>query len=369
MKPRAAVAVDAPGLVVVGEQLQARAVGELVAPGGHQVAAVDELVRRLPRLVDVALHADVVARRRPVEPEAALRLRPAVVRAAAVRLLVRAVVEPLAVHAIAQVGRERAAVLQAGAALEVAGAERQHAALGLARGPGDDVDHAVDRVGAPQRRARPADHLDAVDVLRQHLLHVPVDAAEQRRIDAAAVDQDQQLVGQARVVADVEAARRDRVAGGVELRDFEVGREPQHLGDAGGARADDVVVADHVDRGGRVAERLGRLRDRGDLDVGELLDRQVAQVFDRLGMPGRRPRQQRRRHRCCSAPFPSTVGHRCLRFEARSALFCCATEQRARLPGKVPGAPDRPACENLNAGAAAGAAWRYVILNMSTCSR
>ena len=34
---------------------------------------------------------------------------------------------------------------------------------------------------------------------RQDVLHVPVDAGEQRRVDAAAVDQHQQLVGEALV--------------------------------------------------------------------------------------------------------------------------------------------------------------------------
>src|SRR5205085_8733174 len=35
----------------------------------------------------------------------------------------------------------------------------------LVAGPGDDVDHARERVGAVEGRTRSADHLDAIDVL------------------------------------------------------------------------------------------------------------------------------------------------------------------------------------------------------------
>src|SRR3546814_14059213 len=61
---------------------------------------------------------------------------------------------------------------------------------------GHDVDDAVYGIGSPQRRAGAADHLYAVDIFGDDILHVPIDAGKQRRINAPAVDQDEQLVGE-----------------------------------------------------------------------------------------------------------------------------------------------------------------------------
>ena len=44
---------------------------------------------------------------------------------------------------------QRAAILNGGAAFQIAGAQIEHAALGIARFAGDDIDDAVDRIGAP----------------------------------------------------------------------------------------------------------------------------------------------------------------------------------------------------------------------------
>ena len=64
-------------------------------------------------------------------------------------------------------------------------------AFGVLGVAGDDVDHAVDGVGTPQRAARTADHLDALHVFQQNILGFPVGAAEQRGIEGAAVLQHQ----------------------------------------------------------------------------------------------------------------------------------------------------------------------------------
>jgi hypothetical protein len=70
---------------------------------------------------------------------------------------------------------------------------------------GDDVDDAVDGIGAPEGAARAADHLDAVDILEERVLHVPEDAGMERGVDAAAVDENKEFVGRSAV----EAAARD----------------------------------------------------------------------------------------------------------------------------------------------------------------
>ena len=275
-------------VVEVGLQLQRRAVGEGVVPAPEHVAAGDDLIAAglgLVAAVIVPLEQHVVGvRGRPVEAQAALRLVPVVAGARAGGSL--GVVGPgfLGVDPVGQVGAHPPAVLNERVGLLIAAADLDEAALGVAGFAGDDVDDAVDRIGAPERGARAADHLDALDVLGRDRLHVPVDAGEQRRVDAAPVDQHQQLVGERlrRVVA-AEAARRDHIVAGAGLVDLQIGREAQNFRDAGGAGADDVIVGDHVDRRRRVAQRLGGLRGRGHVDVGQLVDRHVLQIFDRLG--------------------------------------------------------------------------------------
>jgi hypothetical protein len=77
----------------------------------------------------------------------------------------------------------------------------QARAQAVLRPPGDDVDDAVDRVRAPDRTSRSADDLDAFDVGQRHALGFPHHAGKQRRVDAAAVDQHLQLVGEAPGIA------------------------------------------------------------------------------------------------------------------------------------------------------------------------
>ena len=63
-----------------------------------------------------------------------------------------------------------------------------------------NVDQAVDRNRAPERRARAADHLDLLEIAQENLLHIPEDAGEKWRVKCAAVEQDLELavVGKAR---------------------------------------------------------------------------------------------------------------------------------------------------------------------------
>src|SRR5260370_13064911 len=60
----------------------------------------------------------------------------------------------------------------------------------------NDVDDAVHGVGAPYSSARSANHLNALKVLQRHVLGVPVNAAEEWRINSPAIDQDKQFVGE-----------------------------------------------------------------------------------------------------------------------------------------------------------------------------
>src|SRR5213079_3797576 len=83
----------------------------------------------------------------------------------------------------------------------------------------DDVDHAVDGVGPPQRGPGTADDLDPVNVLKWDLLHIPEHPGEEGGVDGTSIDQHQERIGGGAI----EAARADRPLAGVDLRDLQVG--------------------------------------------------------------------------------------------------------------------------------------------------
>ena len=147
-------------------------------------------------------------------------------------------VEIFGIHAVVSVVPQLAAVANSGETLLFgAAAARQQQALGIPGRPGDDVDHSIDRVGAPERRARATDHFDPLDIFQQRVLHVPVHAGEQRRIDAAPIHQDQKFVGE----QIVETPRADGPAMGVHARHLHAGNQAQGLGNARRARATKLV--------------------------------------------------------------------------------------------------------------------------------
>src|SRR5579885_3712936 len=58
----------------------------------------------------------------------------------------------------------------------------------------NDVNHAIDGICAPQRCPRAANDFDAVNVFEHDVLNIPVDAGEERCINAAPINQNQQLI-------------------------------------------------------------------------------------------------------------------------------------------------------------------------------
>src|ERR1700674_2727900 len=46
-----------------------------------------------------------------------------------------------------------------------------------------NVNYSINGVSAPERRARPADHFDPVNILERHVLRVPVHSPKKRGID------------------------------------------------------------------------------------------------------------------------------------------------------------------------------------------
>ena len=211
-----------------------------------------------------------------VQPETALVARPGIAVRRQRRQRHRVVgAADLAVQAQGGTGPGREAVARHELVVGGAGSGIDRQPLGFARGFGDDIDHAIDGIGAIQRPARPADHFDARHIGQRHIDILPEHAGGKRRIHAASVHQNQKLVGGFRRV---KAARADRVGKAVDARDFQIGRQPQGFGQVDRAGAANVLARNHVNGRRGLGQQLGSARHGCDLDLGKLLDGQGGQV-------------------------------------------------------------------------------------------
>ncbi len=111
-------------------------------------------------------------------------------------------------------------------AIHRAGAEGHARAQHLARALGDDVDDAVERVGAPDRRCGTANHLDALDLVEVRRHELPHRQPEEVLVDAPPVNHGQ-LGGRQRrrrtAGVDVDVARGN-------LRDVDARNGPEQIG-------------------------------------------------------------------------------------------------------------------------------------------
>ena len=152
---------------------------------------------------------------------------------------------------------QRAGITAVGA-VEAAEAGHRGGALHLARRLGDHVDHAVERVRAPHRRGRSANHFDLLHLVQVHRQEIPHHEPEEILIQTPAVEQ-RQLAGRQRAgraaAGDVDVPRRD-------LRDVDAGNAAQQLGEVLGRRVLDRHAGDHAHRGRRVDQRLLGARRR-----------------------------------------------------------------------------------------------------------
>ena len=133
----------------------------------------------------------------PVDTEPAAFHVPPVVGVASVGKHLIVAIEILGIDTVVGVFSQLAAVANTGKTLLLGAAAARHQQSSRIFGrPGDDVNHAIDRVGAPERGARAADHLNPVNVFEQRVLRVPVHAGEQRRVKAPPVHQNEKLVSE-----------------------------------------------------------------------------------------------------------------------------------------------------------------------------
>ena len=163
-------------------------------------------------------------------------------------------------------------------------------AVDLVRALGDHVDHAGQRVGAVDRRARSADHLDACDVAHRDAAASAAIAEVQLR-DRHAVHQHQHL----RVLVGVDAAYRvDRGEVGRGQRDVHARHGRQHFLQRVRAQRPDVLGGDHRGHGRCLGDELllaGRDAEELLLAEGE---QQVLLGFRRQGGAGLADREGER---------------------------------------------------------------------------
>ena len=160
----------------------------------------------------------------------------------------RAAVEALGEDAELQVGLRTCAPphLPDEAIDRTAAIEIHHAALSVTGFLRDDVDNAVNGVRSPDGAARTADDLDAIDVREHEILDVPVDTFKEGRVDTAAIDQDQQAIGELAI----ESANTDSPLVALLARDIDARDEAKKFWDARGAGVADVILSEHGDRCG-----------------------------------------------------------------------------------------------------------------------
>jgi len=242
-----------------GQQILAVLMGQQIGSRGDEAVAgrTDEVVALNRQRVGI------VAAGPPIDAESESALAPIVV-GRTVGIESGALLEMFGVDAIMGVVAKLAAVAGAVEKLFLAApAGRDVGALrvgGLFR---DDVDYAVDRVGTPKRAAGASHHLDPLDVLQQHVLHVPIHARKIRIVNRPSVDQHQQLVAK----GGVESSGGNRPGVRVDLRHVQPGRHAQGLGNAGGAAAADHLRRDDEHGRRRPAHRAFLLGDRSDRNV------------------------------------------------------------------------------------------------------
>ena len=206
-------------------------------PFCHHVLSADRDIAaaRLiaPAVVQIALQGQAIAHRRvPIETKPALSHVPVVRGIQAIGEQRSVASKALSVEPKIRAGAKRAAVAGCSKTLQLCSASaHQRESRSVLRFLSNDVDHAIDRVRAPQGRPRAADDLDPIDLREGNILRVPKHAREQRRVHRPAIDQDQELIGGRAV----EPPRADSPLSRIDLRDLQIRGESQCFRKTGSA--------------------------------------------------------------------------------------------------------------------------------------
>src|SRR5882757_3904942 len=78
------------------------------------------------------------------------------------------------------------------ALIDIPSAHRNERTVSVSGAFGDDIYDTIDGVSAPDRSAGASNHFDSLDVFKQGVLDLPIHTGKKRRINAAAVNQNQE---------------------------------------------------------------------------------------------------------------------------------------------------------------------------------
>ena len=127
-----------------------------------------------------------------------------------------------------------------------------------------------------------ADDLDTIDVFQQCVLRLPKDTGKKRRVNTAAVDQDEHRAG--KTTAETTDADRPTVA--VDTAHRHARSQSQSFGDAGHTRPMNFRLGDDVYGRRGICDFLLFFCHRGNFKIGQLFEAQLFQDRDdtlRLG--------------------------------------------------------------------------------------
>ncbi len=123
----------------------------------------------------------------PIRPEAGLTHAP-VIELFVIGMKLRAPGEGLSIYTVVKTLAVASAVPEIGKALiEISAAGGHQRSMGLLGSFGDDIDDTVDSICSPDGAARASNDFDPFDILKQCVLDLPIDAGEQRRVNAPTV--------------------------------------------------------------------------------------------------------------------------------------------------------------------------------------
>src|SRR5258707_4820213 len=145
----------------------------------------------------------------------------------------RAPGEGLSIYTVVKTLAVASAVPEIGKALiEISAAGGHQRSMGLLGSFGDDIDDTVDSICSPDGAARASNDFDPFDILKQCVLDLPIDAGEQRRVNAPTVDKHEHSSRECAL----ESPHTEGPRIGVDPCDFNTRRPAEGLPDACRAR-------------------------------------------------------------------------------------------------------------------------------------
>ena len=112
---------------------------------------------------------------------------------------------------------------------DIASACYYHSAASICRLFRNHVDDPIHRIGAPDSSSRTTNYFDSRNVFQRHVLRVPVNATEKRRVNRSTIDKHKQFVRELKI----ESSRTDSPSVAIDLRHIQARHHAKQVGDVG----------------------------------------------------------------------------------------------------------------------------------------